>query len=86
MNVTLTQAELGEAMRRLAILEGHKPTRFDDDRTGGLRPETIARRARVADLFDTGMCARDIQKHLANEGLHVSKWTVVHDSRAGRGA
>ncbi len=82
----MPEAQLAKLWPQLAAKEGHKPTRFDGGRTYGLSPETIARRARVADLFDTGMCARDIQKHLANEGLHVSKWTVVHDIRAGRGA
>jgi hypothetical protein len=80
MTIHLTQAELGEAMRRLAAQEGHKPTVFRDEiicRAGNPRVE--ARRARARELRDNGLQLTAILAMLGEEGMATSLSSLKHD-------
>ncbi len=80
MNIALTQAELGEAMRRLAAYEGHKPTVFPEEipcKAGNLRVE--ARRARARELRDEGLPLAVILDRLGSEGMATSLSSLKHD-------
>ncbi len=79
MNVTLTQAELGEAMRRLAAQEGHKPTVFKEPVPHKPRsPHIEARRARARELRSEGLPLAIILARLAREGMPTSMPTLKH--------
>ncbi len=80
MNIPLTQAELGEAMRRLAAQEGHKPTVFAEPPIGKAgNPRVEARRALARRLDDEGVPRPTILERLGALGYNVSMSTLKHD-------
>ncbi len=80
MNIALTQAELGEAMRRLAAYEGHKPTVFADPPIGKAgNPRVEARRKLARQMDSEGVPRPTILERLGALGYNVSMSTLKHD-------
>ncbi len=79
----MTEAEIGEAMRRLAVMEGHKPTVWGRDHGGMKQTTRVAnRRALARSLRAQGLPTRAILEQVHAAGYKITIGTLHFDIKA----
>lgn len=79
MNIRLTEAEIGEAMRRLAIRDKQTPRKENRGGDYSSCPVVAERRKLAQELRDDGLPLALVLAQLYRRGYKISMATLKHD-------